>query len=74
MKNTKTCPKCQSREIIRIPGQVGAYGAGNNILRGQTIFTAIKVTRYVCSQCGFSEEWIDSKKDIAKLAEDYGVG
>lgn len=32
MKNTETCPKCNSREIIKIPGKAGAYGSGNNIL------------------------------------------
>jgi hypothetical protein len=27
MKNSKRCPKCQSKDVIRIPGEVAAYGA-----------------------------------------------
>lgn len=76
MKNKKTCPKCSSSDLICIPGQVGALGAGNNIpagsgITGITIFSAVKVTRYLCGQCGFSEEWIDDPKDIEKIREKY---
>lgn len=61
MKNTKICPKCRSHDIVRIEGSIGAHGAGNNILLGATIFSAIKVQRYICCDCGYSEEWIDQK-------------
>jgi len=67
MKNTETCSKCNSREIIKIPGKAGAYGSGNNIQVGSTIFSAVKITRYLCFECGYSEEWIDSREDIEKL-------
>ena len=70
MKSTKICPKCHSSDIIRIDGNVGSYGAGNNIITGSTIFSAIKVNRYICCQCGFTEEWID-KKDIEKVKNSY---
>lgn len=72
MKNTGRCPKCDGNNLIRIPGCADGYGAGNNIKYGITIFSYIKVTRYVCSNCGFSEEWIDEKSDIDKLVEKYG--
>lgn len=71
MKNTKMCPKCNSREILRIPGKAGAYGSGNNITVGSTIFSAVKITRYLCCECGYSEEWIDNKDDIEKLRAKY---
>ena len=32
MKETKTCPKCDSQDIVRVPGRVGAYAVGNNIV------------------------------------------
>jgi predicted nucleic-acid-binding Zn-ribbon protein len=73
MRNSKTCSKCRSTDIVRIPGKVRAYGAGNNIQVGMTIFSAVKVTRYLCASCGFSEEWIDSPDDIAKLKEKYAT-
>lgn len=56
MKNNVSCPKCGGTEIIKIPGKAGAYGSGNNIMIGMTIFSAILVNRYVCSDCGYSEE------------------
>ena len=58
MKNTKTCPKCGCKEIIKIDGYTGIYGTGNNIPVGLSIFSSAPVDRYVCTQCGFSEEWI----------------
>lgn len=70
MKNTKKCPKCQSTEIIRIDGSAKAYGAGNNIPIGATIFSYVKVPRYVSCHCGYTEEWIDLK-DIPKLKEKF---
>jgi len=71
MKNTKKCQKCSSNDIIIIPGQSGAYGIGNNIPTGLTILSYVKVTRYLCLNCGFSEEWIDAEKDREKLRKKY---
>jgi predicted nucleic-acid-binding Zn-ribbon protein len=73
MKNSKACPKCRSTETIRIPGQVRAFGAGNNISVGATIFSSVRVTRYLCASCGFSEEWIDSPDDIAAIKKKYAL-
>lgn len=63
MKNTKCCPKCGGTDIERIDGFSGIYGTGNNIPVG---FGAVGVHRYLCCECGFSEEWID-KEDISKI-------
>ena len=70
MKNKKICPKCSGMDIVRVPGRVGAYGAGNNISVGWTTLSAVLVHRYVCCACGYSEEWID-KEDLRKLKEKY---
>ena len=67
MKNNKMCPKCQSTNIVRIDGSVGAHGVGNNVMLGMTIFSAVKVNRYICCNCGFTEEWID-EEDIDEIA------
>lgn len=66
MKNSKICPKCNSSDIRRVNGSTRGYGAGNNILIGMTIFSSINVARYVCLNCGYTEEWID-KEDIERL-------
>ena len=70
VKGKRVCPKCKGTDILRIEGQVGAYGSGNNIMTGMTILSAVLVHRYVCCDCGYSEEWID-KTDIKKLKERF---
>jgi len=78
MKNSQRCPKCDHTEIIRVEGIQGGYGSGNVIPTGGfTIWSSIKVTRYVCIKCGFCEEWIDSTQDLQrllKLAEGQPAG
>jgi len=71
MKTKKACPKCGSRDIVIIPGSVGASGAGNNVSTGWTVFSSVKVTRYLCSGCGFIEEWIDNPEDLEKIKQKY---
>ncbi|MDR3667070.1 MAG: hypothetical protein P4L35_09520 [Ignavibacteriaceae bacterium] len=53
MKNNKECPKCNSNEILKIPGT-----SGNIITTGSTFYSAVRVTRYICCDCGYSEEWV----------------
>ena len=66
MKYTHRCPKCQCPDPVRIDGYTGAYGAGNNVMVGNTIFSAVNVHRYICRNCGFTEEWID-RADLGKV-------
>ena len=53
-------------DIFIVAGYSGAYGSGNNISTGLTIFTDVPVDRYICSRCGYSEEWI-RLEDIEKV-------
>lgn len=66
MKQTRLCPKCSSNDIVRVDGNAGAYGSGNNIMLGATIFSAVNVNRYICCRCGYTEEWID-REDIQRI-------
>ena len=50
--------------------KAGAYGVGNNIQVGWSNFSAVLVHRYVCCDCGYSEEWID-REDIPALKKKY---
>ena len=70
MKLTGKCPKCESSDLIQIPGQIGAYGSGNNVPLG-LFKSPVKVTRFLCGKCGFSEEWIDSGEEIERLRKTY---
>ena len=66
MRKTNTCPKCESTEIIRIPGRAGLYGSGNTIPAGLTILSSILVTRLLCARCGFSDEWTEKREKTQK--------
>ena len=64
----RICPKCGGNDIVIVDGSAGAYGAGNNIMVGATIFSAVKVDRAICVSCGFTEEWI-SQEGLKKLGQ-----
>ena len=66
MKKTGICPKCQGRDILCVEGSSGAYGSGNNIPLGLSIFSNAKVARYICRRCGFVEEWLKDP-DLEKV-------
>ena len=72
MKDSRVCPKCGGGDIIKVDGYAGAYGSGNNIMVGKTIFSAVNVNRYICCGCGFTEEWID-REDIEKVRKSKRV-
>ena len=63
MKHSAVCPKCGGTEILRIDGR--------SVIGGviPTGWTGAKLNRFLCTVCGYSEEWID-QKDIAKLIAD----
>jgi predicted nucleic-acid-binding Zn-ribbon protein len=67
MRNAKSCPKCQSADVVRIESP---QDASHNVI---TIgwFSAARVTRYLCAKCGFSEEWIEDPDELAKLVAKY---
>lgn len=48
MKNTKSCPKCGSTDIVRIPDNPNRHASGNNIYTSTyTLFGKIPVERQV---------------------------
>lgn len=67
MKNSRTCSKCKSEKVLRFNGSVGPYGVGNNIQISGFTLSAVRVNRYVCTECGFVEEWVDAE-DFEKLS------
>ena len=70
MKNAGKCTKCGSPDVLRVPGGVGPSGVGNYV--GVGLLSAAKVTRFVCGQCGFTEEWIESPADLELLRKRFG--
>ena len=72
MKNTQRCPKCQSSDVIRIPCRFWCHGARPRVWLGSTAFSAVKVTRYLCGDCGFIESWVEDPDEVASIRETYG--
>ena len=70
MKSQGTCTKCASPDVVRVPGEVGGYGAGNNVRVGNPL-QRVPVARYVCVACGYAEEWVDDPDDLRRVAERY---
>lgn len=68
MRNYGKCLKCGANNIARVEGNVNADGTGNYISLG-LIKTAL-ITRYICLNCGFSEEYIEGHS-LDKLRSKY---
>lgn len=58
MKQTKQCPKCQSKEIYT---NAGDRKAGDRIRMPIDNWTGFMIDMYFCIQCGYIEEYIEEK-------------
>ena len=72
MKNTRICPKCGGSRVVRIPDHPGRLRQ-----RATTIYTTrftllgkIPVIRYVCCDCGYAEDWVESPAEWVQLWQD----
>ena len=54
-----------------MPGGDGSLHHDNVIRTGWTIVSTAEVYRYICCDCGYSEDWVDLP-DIPKLRKKYG--
>ena len=68
MKDSRFCPKCQSHEIAIIEGGTFKGNMYNTITTG---LSTIYMTRYVCTSCGFTENYVENQKDLMKLKAKY---
>ncbi|MCI9082637.1 MAG: hypothetical protein HFI70_10125 [Lachnospiraceae bacterium] len=73
MKNTGCCPKCNSRNIVRVPDNPGRHASGNNIYTTtMTLIGKIPVIRYVCCDCGYVENWVENRHELTKIKGTFG--
>ena len=72
MNKTGKCPKCGSNKLIIVPGKKIPAQAGRAIMIGSSTLSSALFDRYVCSQCGYSEEYFD-KDNIDKLISKFGI-
>ena len=73
MKEKKRCPKCQSSDIVLVPGKRQPGGAGNLISVSRwNVYAAVKPVLHVCGSCRYMENWLASPEDIARVKAMYG--
>jgi predicted nucleic-acid-binding Zn-ribbon protein len=62
MKSLGVCPKCSSRKIAVIPSELGTYNAIK-----VDMFGFAKLTRFICTSCGYMEQYVGDEKSLIKL-------
>lgn len=73
MKNTKCCSKCSSQNIVRVPDNQNRYASGNNIYTGAfTLIKKIPCIRYVCCDCGYVENWVETQSERNEIKRTFG--
>ncbi|MBC7885545.1 MAG: hypothetical protein H7X99_08720 [Saprospiraceae bacterium] len=68
MKYSSCCPKCQNTEIAVVAGGGFKGNLYNTITFG---FSTVYLTRYVCTVCGFTENYVDDSEDLQKMKDKF---
>lgn len=72
MKNGTPCPKCGSRHIVRVPDNPRRHASGSNIYTTRaTLLGKIPVIRYVCRGCGYTENWVETRRELEQIAKAF---
>lgn len=76
MTDHRTCAKCGSSRVIRVTGaalaDAAVFARWGNLL-GFGHFGSAPITRFLCGDCGFCEEWIENPADLAKIRAAAGI-
>lgn len=72
MKNTSVCPKCGSRDIVRVPDDAHRYLANSIAITNVAWVKRIPVARYVCCGCGYVENWVEQRHELKELKRKFG--
>lgn len=67
MKNTRCCPKCQSKNIVRVPDNAHRYLSNSICITKFVTVERVPVARYVCCDCGYVEEWVENGNEYNKI-------
>ena len=58
------CVRCGSSELIEVPSTPGDH---SHIVTGNRVLQAVRITTYVCTDCGCVEQWVNGKEDLGRL-------
>jgi hypothetical protein len=62
------CLACGSNALFAFPVGPGEH---SHLAVGTRVLEMIPIQRYVCTDCGHVEEWVNSKADLQKLAGEH---
>jgi ribosomal protein S27AE len=68
-KQKNKCAKCSSPELLSIPTMPGEEP---RIAVGERGMQMVAVSKFVCGNCGYIEEWVQDARDLEKLRKEYG--
>ncbi len=71
MKNSGVCPKCGSHTVACVPDDAHRYLANSICMTKVVTVERIPVTRYVCCDCGYVENWVESQAGRDKIKKYY---
>ncbi len=60
------CGKCGSPDLLRVPATPADH---SHIVIEDRVLRTVAVDEYVCTDCGYVEQWVNSKADLTKLKE-----
>lgn len=62
------CGKCGSHDLLRVPNTPGDH---SHIVSGDRFLRNVAVDKYVCTDCGHVEEWVNNKEDLQRLKDEW---
>lgn len=74
MKNTKCCPKCGSKNIVCVPDNAHRYLTNSIAITNVAWVKRIPVARYVCCDCGYVENWVETQSERDEIRRTFGEG
>lgn len=72
MKNSKCCSKCNSKNIARVPDDAHRYLSNSIFITTYSWVKRIPVARYVCCDCGYVENWVETQGERDEIRQRLG--
>lgn len=67
MKRTHTCPKCGGTQLVHVPASQWLFARGGNAYLGLHRGGKVLISKYICTGCGYVENWAGRPQDLAAL-------
>ncbi len=67
MNRTHTCPKCGGTQLVHVPASQWLFARGGNAYLGLHRGERVLISKYICTSCGYVENWAERPQDLAAL-------